>query len=119
MTPQELTEVCAMLLAHQITNIDSIRFSEGRSAYFYVSCIDWQYTVARMLEEKDVAPTTRVQLSGDLLYVHTNIAELYGIEGLTLATTMPLDMVRGFMQQLLETGAQHGRVMAAIALGEA
>ena len=119
MTPQELTEVCAMLLAHQITTIESISCAEGRSAYFYVSCIDWQYAVARMLEEKDTAPTTRVQLSGDLLYVHTDLADLYGVAGLTLATRMPLDMVRGFMQQLLETGAQHGRVMAAIAMGDA
>lgn len=119
MTPQQLADVCVMLVADGITDIERITVAPGQAPRFTISPDEWRAVIDTLHYEHDDLPSSYASLGMDELWVLSDIGELTGIKGLLLCTQIPLARVTEFEQLLLNMGAEQRKVAAAIAMGAA
>jgi len=119
MTPQQLADVCVMLVANGITDIERITVAPRQAPRFTISPDEWRAVIDSLHYEHGDLPSSYAGLGVDALWVLADIGELTGIKGLTLSTQIPLARVTEFEQLLLNMGAEQRKVAAAIAMGAA
>jgi len=119
MTLQQLADVCVMLVANGITDIERITVAPRQAPRFTISPDEWRAVIDSLHYEHGDLPSTYVSLGVDELWALSDIGEFTGVKGLTLSSRIPLARVIEFEQLLLNTGAEQRKVAAAIAMGAA